>query len=102
MVQVVWWCGTAGLLGGSGRWSVRWGLGWGLGSSLRWSLRWGLGSSGSHAEVLEELGGAGLEGRVVERLHDPALREQVVAVGDGGGERDVLLDEEHRDALVLD
>ena len=39
---------------------------------------------------------------VVERLHDPALGEQVVPVGDGGGELHVLLDEEHGDALVLD
>ena len=39
---------------------------------------------------------------VVERLDDPALGEQVVAVGDGGGEVHVLLDEQDGDALGLD
>ena len=56
----------------------------------------------SHAEVVEQLLAAGPELVVVERLDDPSLREEVVAVGHGGREGDVLLDEEHRGALRLD
>src|SRR6266508_5220240 len=56
----------------------------------------------SDAEVVQELVLALGHLGVVERLHHPSAVEQVVAVGDGGGEPDVLLDQQHRHAGRLD
>jgi hypothetical protein len=52
------------------------------------------------AEVLQELLLPLLYFGVVERLHDPAAGDQVVPIGEGGGEVQVLLDQQHRHAVL--
>src|SRR5690606_33573813 len=54
------------------------------------------------SEVLQKFVLAGEDLVVVHGLDDPALGEEVVAVGDGGGEVHVLLDEQDGDAGGLD
>src|ERR1700716_1490674 len=51
---------------------------------------------GSDTEILEQFVLAFLDLGVVQRLRDPALGEQVVAVSNSRGKPDLLLDEQHR------
>src|SRR5689334_13547282 len=56
----------------------------------------------SDTEVVQELVLALHRLAVGELLDDPALRDEVVPVGQRGGEAQVLLDEQDRDAVRLD
>src|SRR5690349_10401071 len=89
---VVVWCGLPQGYGAAGR-GVSWCADAQLGGGARRCA-----DSGLHAEVLEQLLGAGAELVVGEALDDLPLGEQVVAVGHGAREADVLLDEQHRHA----
>src|SRR5438093_9363335 len=55
-----------------------------------------------YPEVVVQLGHVGVEVTVGDHVHHPAVLHHVVAVGDGGGEAEVLLDEEYGEPLTLE
>src|SRR5712691_559697 len=57
---------------------------------------------GLDAQVLVELVHAGLQAVVGNHVHDPPVLHQVMAIGDGGGEAEVLLDEQDGEAPGLE
>src|SRR5688572_1515426 len=70
------------------------------------SIGWLLGSRMSagrlYAKIRVQLVHAGRQLRVGDEVDDPAVLDDVVAVGHGGGEAKVLLDEQDREALGLE
>src|SRR5262245_15502154 len=64
-------------------------------------LTLGTRSSRSNAEILMELGHVRLEVAVGDAVDDAAVLHQVVAVGDRGGEAEVLLDQQDGEAVRL-
>src|SRR5262249_21627163 len=60
------------------------------------------GSAGLYPEVVVQLGHVGPERRVGNHVHHPAVLHHVVAVGDRGGEPEVLLHQQHSKSLVLE
>src|SRR4029450_416252 len=69
-----------------------------LSAPLRSSLGW----RGLYTQVVVQLGHVGFELGVRNHVHHPAVLHHVVAVGDGGGEAEVLLHQENGEAFLLE
>src|SRR5213593_954611 len=57
---------------------------------------------GLDAQVLVELVHAGLQAVVGNHVDHPSVLHQVMAIGDGGREAEILLDEQDREPLSLE
>src|SRR4051812_13789062 len=55
-----------------------------------------------YPKVVVQLVHAGGQRRVLHHVHDPAVLDDVVPVGHGGREVEILLDEQDREALLLE
>src|ERR1043166_407572 len=56
----------------------------------------------SHPEIVVELFEVGVQFRIGELFHDPAVFHDVIAVGDGRGEAEILFNEQNGKTLLLE